>query len=85
MSIESLSSEDNAKLRRVIEEGVKSLQRVKDEQEAMRDLIKVNSEELGLSAKVVKDAIKAQFKSSIEEMKDHVNDVEHLLLCISKK
>lgn len=85
MSIESLSSEDNAKLSRVIEEGVKSLQRQKDEQESMRDLIKVNAENLGISAKVIKDAIRAEFKSSIEEMKDHVNEVEHVLNCIKRK
>ena len=85
MSIESLSSEDNAKLRRTIEEGVKIKQQIKDLNEGISDTIKVVAEDLGLSAKVIKDAITAQFKSSIEEMKEHVNDVEHLLNCISKK
>lgn len=84
MSIENLSSEDNAKLRRTIEEGVKVKQQIKDMNEAVSDMIKTVAEDLGLSAKVVKDAITAQFKSSIEDMKEHVNEVEHLLNCIAK-
>lgn len=83
MSIESLSSEDNAKLRRVISEGVGIKQKVKDMNEGMNDTIKAVAEDLGISAKVIKDAITAQFKSSIEDMKDHINEVEHVLNCVN--
>ena len=79
MSIESLSSEDNGKLRRVIEEGVKIKQRHKLEIEGMNELIKTVSEELEIPVKVMKDAITADFKSSIDDLKKHVEDVEFIL------
>lgn len=79
MSIESLSSEDNGKLRRIVEEGVKIKQRHKLEIESLNDTIKAISEDLEIPAKVIKDAITADFKSSIEDMKQHLQDVEHIL------
>lgn len=79
MSIESLSSEDNGKLRRAIEEGVKMKQRHKLEIESFNDTIKAISEDLEIPAKVIKDAITADFKSSLEDMKQHLIDVEHIL------
>lgn len=79
MAIESLSSEDNGKLRRVVEEGVKIKQRHKLEIESLNDTIKAVSEDLGIPSKVIKDAITADFKSSIDDMKQHLQDVEHIL------
>lgn len=79
MSIESLSSEDNGKLRRAIEEGVKLKQRHKLEIESLNDLLKAVSEDLEIPVKVIKDAITADFKSSIEDMKQHIKDVEDIL------
>lgn len=79
MSIESLSSEDNGKLRRVIEEGVKIKQRHKLEVESLNDTIKAVAEDLDIPAKVIKDAITADFKSSIDDMRKHLEDVEHIL------
>lgn len=79
MAIESLSSEDNGKLRRVVEEGVKIKQRHKLEIESLNDTIKAVSEDLDIPSKVIKDAITADFKSSIDDMKQHLQDVEHIL------
>lgn len=80
--IQSLNTEEQAKLRRVVDAGVSTLQRIADEKEAMNDLVKTQAEELGIPAKVINDAIKAKYKSSFEDMKQHVDDVGTVLTLI---
>jgi transposase-like protein len=85
MSIESLTSADNAKLRYVIEEGLKVTQQVKDLRESLRDTVKAVAEEFDIEPKVINKTIRAAFKSSIDADKEVVEAVESLLTLVGRR
>lgn len=80
MTMESnLTAEDSKKLKRVVDEGVALTQRIKDERESFRDLVKVVAEELNLKPKEINRAIRAAFNASLEADKEELNRVEEIL------
>ena len=85
MSIESLSSADNAKIRHVIEEGLKVTQQIKDLREGLRDTVKAVAEEFELEPKVINKTIRAAFKSSIDADKETMDAVEELLRVVGRR
>lgn len=85
MSIESLSSEDNAKLRHVLEEGIRVTQTVEDLRGGLKDTVKAVAEELGLKPAVLNKAIRAAFKSNIDDDKEQVSEVENILILTGRR
>lgn len=79
MAIESLKSEDNKKLKRLFEEGVKILQEIQDLRESLKDTVNAHAEELDIKPAVLNKAMKAYFKDSFTKEKETVNEVEHIL------
>ena len=85
MSLESnLTPEDAKKLKRVIDEGVKLTQEVKDLKDGFRDTVKAVAEELNLKPKQVNKAIRLAFSASLEEEKESMNDVEEILALVGR-
>jgi len=84
MSIESLSTEDKARLKHLVTEGIRTLQEVQDLKEGLSDLVTSVSKELGINKKVLTTALKVGFKktrssSVLEEEKETISDVEYIL------
>jgi N-acetylglucosamine kinase-like BadF-type ATPase len=84
MSIESLSSEDNAKLRRVIDEGVHTATKIKDLREAQRDLVKAVAEEFQLDVKDLNKAIRIAVKESLDAEKATIDNIEQILQLVGR-
>lgn len=90
MSIESLSQDDKAKLKEIVDQGVRVLQEVKDMNEALRDTTKAVGDELNIKSAIINKAIKMAFKltensSAIEEEREKVDDVEEILVLVGRK
>ena len=85
MSIESLSSEQNAKLKHVFDVGVKTLLEIKDLREGLRDTVKAVAEELVIEVKDLNKAIRVALKENITEEREQVDNVEHLLQLVGRR
>lgn len=85
MSIESLSSADNAKLRHVLEEGIRVTQTIEDLRGGLKDTIKAVGEELDIKPAVLNKAIRAAYKSNIDDDKDQVSEVENILILTGRR
>ena len=79
MSLESLSSEDNKKLRHFFTEGKTTLQQIEDLQGGLKDTTKALAEEFGIKPTVLIKALKASFKDSFQKDKEAVDEVENIL------
>lgn len=79
MNITGLTSEDKAKLKHVVEEGLKVTQEVEDLKGALRDTVKAVAEELGIKPAAINKAIRAAFKSNIADERDTLDNVEEIL------
>ena len=79
MNITGLTSEDKAKLKHVVEEGLKVTQEVEDLKGALRDTVNAVAEELGIKPAAINKAIRAAFKSNIADERDTLDNVEEIL------
>ncbi len=84
MNITGLTSEDKAKLKHVVEEGLKVTQEVEDLKGALRDTVKAVAEELGIKPAAINKAIRAAFKSNIADERDTLDNVEEILNVVGK-
>lgn len=84
MGIENLSSEDNRKLRHVIDTAVANHTQISDLRGATNDMIKAAAEDLGLNPKAVKAAIKAAIKDDLEEQKILAEETETILMATGR-
>lgn len=85
MSVESLSSEDNAKLRNVIDHGVKTTLAIKDLRDSLRDTVKAVAEDLSLEPKDLNKAIRFAVKENIDAEKEQVENVELILQLVGRR
>ena len=79
MNITGLTSEDKAKLKHVVEEGMKVTQEVEDLKGALSDTVKAVAEELGIKPSAINKAIRAAFKANIAEAREEMDNVEEIL------
>lgn len=80
MSIEALSSEDRAKIKKLIEEGIRVKQEIADLNEGLKDVVKNVAADLSIAPKALNKAITMAFRSTLNEEKDTLNDVEEILV-----
>lgn len=85
MALEALSSEDKAKLKHVIEEGLKVTQEIEDLRGGLKDTVKAVADELNIKPAVLNKAIRAAFKSSIDEEKETIDEVEEVLHHVGRR
>lgn len=79
MALPHLNSDELNKLRRLVDEGVKVEQEVKDLKDGLRDTIKSISEELEIPAKILTKAIRLKFKGDLGEIKENLSDAEDIV------
>ena len=85
MTVESLSSEDNVKLRHVIDTGVKTAQEIAALREGLRDTIKEVAKELSMVPKDIRKAIRSAFKESIDEERAQIENTELILSSVGRR
>ena len=82
--MKTLNTEEQAKVKHVIESGIKVKQEVKDLSEALRDTVKAVAEELEIKPALLTKAISVAFKESLEAEKQDIEELEELL-AVAKK
>ncbi len=84
MNITGLTSEDKAKLKHVVNEGLKVTQEVEDLKGALGDTVKAVAEELGIKPSAINKAIRAAFKANIADTREELDNVEEILNVVGK-
>ena len=84
MNITGLTSEDKAKLKHVVNEGIKVTQEVEDLKGALSDTVKAVAEELGIKPSAINKAIRAAHKANIADTREELDNVEEILNVIGK-
>ncbi len=79
MNITALSSEDKAKLKHVVNEGIKVTQEIDDLKGGLSDTIKAVAEELDIKPSAINKAIRAAIKANIADTRDELDNVEEIL------
>jgi hypothetical protein len=84
MDLNNLSAEHKARIKNTINEGIQTMQEIKDLREGMNDLLSSVAEDLNIPKKELNNAVKLGFKKSqrtsvIEEEKESLDLVEALL------
>ena len=82
--MKTLNIEEQAKIKHVIESGIKVKQEVKDLSEGLRDTVKAVAEELEIKPALLSKAIGVAFKESLASEKHDIEELEELL-AIAKK
>lgn len=85
MSLENLSGEDSKKLKYVVDEGLKVLQQCEDLKEGLREMVKAVAEEYEIKPAIINKAIRAAFKSTYDDDKDSLSEVENILIIAGKR
>ena len=82
--MKTLNTEEQAKVKHVIESGIKVKQEVKDISDGLRDTVKAVAEELEIKPALLTKAIAVAFKESLAAEKHDIEELEELL-AIAKK
>jgi|TARA_R100000426_G_C4814324_1_gene107765 hypothetical protein len=77
--MKTLNTEEQAKVKHVIESGIKVKQEVKDLSEGLRDTVKAVAEELEIKPALLTKAISVAFKESLDAEKQDIEELEELL------
>ena len=84
MSLDSISSEEKAKLKQLIDEGCSVLQEVDDLKGGLKDTVKAIAEELDIKPAVLNKAISIAHKARLQEAKQDFEDVETVLQTVGR-
>jgi isoleucyl-tRNA synthetase len=77
--MKTLNTDEQAKVKHVIESGIKVKQEVKDLSEGLRDTVKAVAEELEIKPALLTKAISVAFRESLEAEKQDIEELEELL------
>ena len=75
----TLNTDEQAKVKHVIESGIKVKQEVKDLSEGLRDTVKAVAEELEIKPALLTKAISVAFRESLDAEKQDIEELEELL------
>jgi len=82
--MKTLNTEEQAKIKHVIESGIKVKQEVKDLSDGLRDTVKAVAEELEIKPALLSKAISVAFKESLAAEKHDIEELEELLTVAKK-
>jgi hypothetical protein len=80
MSLDTLSNADKTKLQQFMDQGLNVLQEITDLRDGLKDTAKNLAEELGTKPAVLNKALRAAFKSTLEDQKEELDAVESVLI-----
>ena len=78
--MKTLNTEEQAKVKHVIESGIKVKQEVKDLSDGLRDTVKAVAEELEIKPALLTKAIQVAYKESLDSEKQDIEELEELLV-----
>ena len=78
--MKTLNTEEQAKVKHVIESGIKVKQEVKDLSDGLRDTVKAVAEELEIKPALLTKAIQVAFKESLDSETPDIEELEELLV-----
>jgi hypothetical protein len=89
MGIGALSSDDKAKLKQLVEQGVQTMHDIKALKEGLADTVDGVSEELDIKKNILNKTIKVAFKMSenrdeLLQGREELDEVEEILLATGK-
>lgn len=84
MSTDTLSSEDVAKLKQLVDEGCSVLQEIDDLKGGLSDTVKAIAEELDIKVSVINKAIRIAHKANRGEARKDFEDVETVLDAVGR-
>ena len=82
--MKTLNTEEQAKVKHVIESGIKVKQEVKDLSEGLRDTVKAVAEELELKPAMINKAITIAHKDNYKAVNENMDIVESILTAAGK-
>lgn len=85
MSDRTFNAEEKAKLTKLVNEGMRVLQEVKDLQDGLKETVKAIGEELNVKPSLLTKAIKTAHKSSFTEQQSELEDLETILITVGRK
>ena len=84
MSDRVYGTEEQAKLERLVNEGVTVLQEIEDLQAGLKDTVKAVAEELDIKPSLINKAIKIAQKGDWDRVNDEFEDLETLVVTVGK-
>ena len=80
MALDALNNHDKAKLNDFMTQGLAVMQEIADLRDGLKDTAKNLAEELGVKPAVLNKALRTAFKSSLEDQKEEMDQVESVLV-----
>ena len=77
--MKTLNTDEQAKVKHVIESGIKVKQEVKDLSEGLRETVKAVAQELEIKPALLTKAISVAFRESLDAEKQDIEELEELL------
>lgn len=84
MAIDSINSEEKAKLIQLVDEGCSVLQEVDDLKGGLRDTVKAIAEEIDVKPSVLTKAISIAHKAKLAESRQDFEDIETILETVGR-
>ena len=84
MSARTYSPEEQAKLKRIIDEGSNVLQEVEDLNAGLKDTVKAVAEELEVKPALINKAIKIAHKGEWSKYSEAFDSLENLIIAVGK-
>ena len=84
MSARTYGPEEQAKLKRIIDEGSNVLQEVEDLNAGLKDTVKAVSEELEVKPALINKAIKIAHKGEWSKYSEAFDSLENLIIAVGK-
>jgi len=82
--MKTLNTEEQAKVKHVIESGIKVKQEVKDLSDGLRDTVKAVAEELEIKPALINKAIKIAHKGEWHKYSDDFDSLENLIIAVGR-
>ena len=82
MSDRTYGQEENAKLERLVKEGVTVLQEIEDLNAGLKDTVKAVAEELNVKPSLINKAIKVAMKRDWDKHQDEFEDLETIVATV---
>ena len=84
MSARTYGPEEQAKLKRIVDEGSNVLQEIEDLNAGLKDTVKAVSEELEVKPAIINKAIKIAHKGEWSKYSEAFDSLENLIIAVGK-